>query len=81
MLFSFFFIVGGTYFPFPVLLSHMDSKDLIYTSVFVNSGQKRASSSSSPVNFPLPLPKLKVGDKGGWRVWSTRGKSCKSAES
>lgn len=57
-----FFPVGGTYFPFTVLLSHMDSTDLIYTSMFVNTGQKRASS-FSPRNFLLPLPKLKAGDK------------------
>lgn len=57
----FFFPVGGTYFPFTVLVSHMDSTDLIYTSMFVNTGQKRAS--SSPRNSPLPLPKLKAGDK------------------
>lgn len=40
----------------------MDSMDLIYTSMFVNTGQKRASF-FSPRNFPLPLPKLKAGDK------------------
>lgn len=57
----FFFSVGGTYFPFTVLL-HMDSMDLIYTSTFVNTGQRRASS-FSPRNFPLPLPKLKATDK------------------
>lgn len=60
--FLFFLSVGGTYFPFTVLLSHMDSMDLIYTSMFVNTGQKRASS-FCPRNFPLPLPKRKAGDK------------------
>lgn len=81
----FFFPVGGTYFPFTVLLSHMDSIDLIYISIFANIRQKRASSCSQR-NFPQPLPKLKTSDKskpreGGWRFWSTRGKSCSSADS
>lgn len=66
MLFFFFLSVGGTYFPFTVLLSHMDSMDLIYTSMFVNTGQKRASS-FCPRNFPLPLPKHKAGDKSKLR--------------
>lgn len=40
----------------------MDSMDLIYTSMFLNTGQKRASSSSLR-NFPLPLPNHKASDK------------------
>ena len=39
----FFFSVGGTYFPFTVLPSHKNSVDLLYTSMLVNTVQKRAS--------------------------------------
>lgn len=57
---EFFLPLGGTYFPFTVLFSHMDS--IFKNSMFVKTVQKRASS-FCPGNFPLLLPKLQVSDK------------------